>query len=395
MILEFDKCKCLSMKKDVIDALSGIFPNRIPSKETLNHPGIIEYVTGIDPFVNTPLAYEKAWELLGIDIHPALPKTNAIRRDLGTVWIEGNLRFFQLGVYPTYSRMEYCPSIEKKDINWPLLYEPTVDGVLSEEMRKIVPDFEMNSTFISSGGLPGEGEQGTVDELTNTFADFKAHFKEKAVQYHIYYTTLFMWPIVRFGWESFMMAAFAYPEEFNDKLWKKWASISRCYSEVVAGTECDVVFMHDDLVSSIGPVFSPDFYEKYIFPYYNDIFYPLVKAGKKIVYVCDGNLDCFLERLLDFPIDGLQYENPATSFDRILQTWGKAGRGFIGGISTEILTTGTPTEVVSHTIDVIEKGREYPGFIISSCGGLHGDIPLDNMIAYFSTRNKMGIYSCL
>ena len=50
------------------------FLERIPCKETLNHPGFIEYVTGINPFEDTPQAFKLAWEKLGIDIHVPLPK---------------------------------------------------------------------------------------------------------------------------------------------------------------------------------------------------------------------------------------------------------------------------------------------------------------------------------
>ena len=65
------------MKQDVLDALSGRFPNKIPSKETLNHPGIIDLVTGFNVFDDTPQAYDIAWRKLGIDIHSALPGGNA------------------------------------------------------------------------------------------------------------------------------------------------------------------------------------------------------------------------------------------------------------------------------------------------------------------------------
>jgi uroporphyrinogen-III decarboxylase len=88
-------------------------------------------------------------------------------------------------------------------------------------------------------------------------------------------------------------------------------------------------------------------------------------------------------------------ENPATPFERVLQTWGKAGRGFIGGISTAILTNGTPEEVSRHTREVITRRREYPGFIISSCGGLPGTIPMDNMLAYLRTRSELGCFADL
>ncbi len=379
------------MKSDVIDALSGRFPKHIPSKETLNHPGIMQYVTGINPFENTPDAFEQTWERLSIDIHVAKPTANAVRPLSSDTWQEGNLVFSPLGVYPTSATKEYCPDIKKNDIDWPFLYDATQDVFLSPALRRGIPNAEMHSTFRPEGGLPGEGYQGTVEELRKITSNFNQHFGDKAVQYHIYYTTLFMWPVVKFGWEAFMMAVTIDPERFDEVLWKPWTEVSRKYTETAATLDSEVIFMHDDLVSGAGLIFPPDFYEKYIFPRYNYIFEPLVKAGKKIVYVCDGNLDFFLERLLEFPIDGLQYENPATPYQRILDTWGKAGRGFIGGISTELLTTASLKEVRKHTQDVIEKGQEYPGFIISSCGGLHGNIPLENIKTYFETRNSLGI----
>jgi hypothetical protein len=208
--------------------------------------------------------------------------------------------------------------------------------------------------------------------------------------YQLYYTTLFMWPVVTFGWEPFLYAAASDPERFDQRLWGPWAKVSRKHFEALASMEEEVVFCHDDLAMGTGPVFRPAFYEKYIFPRYEWIMQPVVKAGKKLVFVCDGNMDAFLERLLELPISGIMYENPATSYERVLETWGKAGRGFIGGISTQILTHGTPAEVASHTREVIERGREYPGFIVSSCGQLPGNIPMENILAYFETRNELG-----
>ena len=131
------------------------------------------------------------------------------------------------------------------------------------------------------------------------------------------------------------------------------------------------------------------------FSRYEWIMEPVFQAGKKLVFVSDGNIDVLLERLLQFPIAGIMYENPATPFERVLRTWGKAGRGFIGGISTAILTNGTPEEVSRHTREVISRGREFPGFIISSCGGLPGTIPMENMLAYIRTRSELGCYADL
>ena len=353
------------MKQDALDALSGTFPSRIPSKETLDHPGIINHVCGFDVYDDTPLAFDSAWRKLGIDIHSARPGGNAPRPKVpGGTWEENGVRYSDYGVYPTGMPVDHQPDMAKKDEGWVWNYDTTQD------------DFDVDERSA---------------ELCGANADFREHYGGLAVHYHLYYTTLFMWPVVKFDWEPFMLAAGLDPERFDEQFWQPWAAISRKHCETLAAMDEEVVFTHDDIATGEGPVFRPEFYEKYIFPKYEHIWEPIFKAGKKLVFVADGNVSAFLERLLEFPIAGIMYENPATPYDRVLETWGRAGRGFIGGISTVLLTNGTPDEVRAHTRETIEKGREYPGFIISSCGQLPGTIPMENILAYFETRNEMGI----
>lgn len=353
------------MKQDVLDALSGRFPKQIPSKETLDHAGIINRVAGFDVYEDTPRAFDIAWRKLGIDIHVPLPKENAKRPQApGGTWEEDGWRYSDYGVYPTRMRIEYAPGIAKGDDDWVFRYDVSAH------------DFDLSARIAA---------------LRRENAAFRAHFGDLAVMYDLYYTTLFMWPVETFGWEPFMLAAASDPERFDAVLWEPWAHISRKHFEALAAMDEEVVFCHDDIAMTPGPVFHPGFYEKYIFSRYEWIMEPAVKVGKKIVFVSDGNIDVFLERLLEFPIAGIMVENPATPFARVLETWGKAGRGFIGGISTRVLTHGTPEDVRAHTREVTEQGREYPGFIISACGQLPGSIPMANILAYFETRDAMGI----
>ena len=357
------------MRQDVLDALSGKFPNKIPSKETLDHPGIIRYVTGIDVYDDTPRAFDIAWRKLGIDIHVAGPEQNAPRPKVpGGTWEEDGYRYSDYGVYPTRMPLEHAVGTPKTDDEWMFRYDTSQD------------DFDL---------------QQTVAELRAKNAAFNARYGEWAVLYHLYYTTLFMWPVVTFDWSPFMMAAASDPVRFDELLWQPWSRISRKHFETLAAMDEPVVFCHDDLGMTAGPVFRPEFYDKYIFSRYEWIMEPVFKAGKKLIFVSDGNIDAFLERLLEFPIAGIMFENPATSYERVLQTWGRAGRGFIGGISTRTLTFGTPEEIRAHTQEVMLKGREYPGFIVSSCGQLPGNIPLENLLAYFRTRSELGCYADL
>ena len=355
------------MKQDVLDALSGKFPAKIPSKETLNHPGIINQVSGLDVFENTPAAYDTAWRRLGIDMHVSLMTENTDRpRVPGGTWEADGRIYSDYGVYPTSMPLHLPGAPEFQTDEQVFDYNPLRD------------DFDLDQA---------------VCAFRNTNQVFRAHFGDLAVMYDLYYTTLFMWPVMTFEWMPFLLAAASDPQRFDECLWQPWARISRKHFEVLAACDEEVVFCHDDLAMGDRTVFSPAYLDRYIFSRYAWIMEPVFKAGKKLIFVGDGNLDQVLERLLEFPIAGIMYENPATPYTRVLSTWGKAGRGFIGGISTAILTQGTPEDVRRHTRAVIERGREYPGFIISACGGLPGTIPLENLLAYLHTRSEMGCYA--
>ena len=40
--------------------------------------------------------------------------------------------------------------------------------------------------------------------------------------------------------------------------------------------------------------------------------------------------------------------------------------------------------------ELIEKVKDCQGFALASGGGLHGNIPLENLIAYFDARAAIG-----
>ncbi len=106
--------------------------------------------------------------------------------------------------------------------------------------------------------------------------------------------------------------------------------------------------------------------------------------------VADGNMTAFLGRLVEAGADGLMFENPATPLEAVIEHFGGAGKFLIGGIATALLTTGTPDQVRRMVFDLVEKVEPCQGFAISSCGGLHGNIPLQNLEAYFDARAEIG-----
>jgi hypothetical protein len=352
------------VRQDVIDALSGSVPSRIPTREALNHAGLVQRVSGIDPWESPADAFSETWRKLSIDVHGPAPVAAVRPRVPGGTWVQDGWRYADIGVFPTAARISYLDDLDRTGEDWIYAYDPRRDDVDAAALAR---------------------------ELGAEHAEFHARFGDLAIHERLYFTLLFTWPIVTFDWEPFVAAAALDPVQFDRCFWQPWAEISRRHVEALAAMGEEVLFVHDDLATSRGPAFSPEFFDRWIFPRYTRILEPALHAGRRVVFVSDGNLDAFLERLLALPFAGIMCESPATPFDRVLATWGEAGRMFIGGIDSALLAFAQPEEVAGHTRTVIEQGRRYPGFVLGASGGIHGEVPLENLVAYFGTRARMGI----
>lgn len=354
------------MKNNVIKWSKGETSDKIVSKETLNHRDLIEMVSGLDVYKNTQDAFFRAYKALGIDIINRVPLNNApeptpqgISKPHKTL----PYNYCSLGVYDTVMRHTYA--CKTPDDIWNL----DMDALSYENLLVPVPhpckrdDIQIRDKSIGQTGL----------------------------YYPMLYTTLFMWAVEVLGWEVFMMAAALEPQRFYDYFLLPCVKKSKSIvAEMAESTDSPFVFVHDDLANSNGPMFDPKWYNDYVFLHYPDIFSRAKQLGKKIIFVADGNMEAFLPKLIESGVDGFMFENPATSLDVVIEYFGQSGKFLIGGIDTVKLTTATPDEVRQMVFDLAEKMANCPGFAISSCGGLHGNIPLANLEAYFDARVEIG-----
>jgi hypothetical protein len=353
------------MKQDVLDWSNGKGRKRV-SKETLNHRGLIEMVSGMDAYQQTPEAYRRAYEALGIDVINRVPLENApLPTPPGTVRGHPDKPYDigALGFYDTVCRREY-PCRSEEDV-WAL----DMDGVSYADL--LVP---------VAHGCESADIQARA-----------AAIGEVGLYYALYYTTLFMWGVEVLGWEMFMLAAMEDPGRFHERfLLPCVAKSRRTVGEITAATDSPFVFLHDDLATATGPVFNPRWYDDYVFPHYGEIFEPAKTAGKKVIMVADGNMSAFLDRMVEVGVDGFMFESPATPLEAVAKRFGKPGRFFIGGIETAKLTFGTPAEIKRMVYDVADATGGHAGFAMASGGGLHGNIPLENLVAYFDARAETG-----
>lgn len=353
------------MKLDVIKWIAGSPSDKRPSKETLNHTALIKLASGYNPFLETPQAYKTAYESLGIDIINIVPLTNAPKAmEPGEIKIRPDgVQESYLGVFNSTSRIHFPYN--------------SVEKFFTADIRKL-----------SYKELKLPGAQYMLDLNEREIEERSAFIGDIGLYYYQLYTTLFMWGVEALGWDIFLMAAVSDTERFDKHFLTVVFEKTKSIILMLSNLDNPIIFCHDDIAMSTGPIFNPTWYHKYIFPRYKELWKILHDKGKKVFFVSDGNIQWALQDLRESGCDGIMFESAATDIDAVIDIFGD--KFFIGGIDAKILTFGAEEDVHKHTKNIIKKTLKYRGFALCCSGGLNGNMPLANLEKYFDTRAEYG-----
>ena len=145
---------------------------------------------------------------------------------------------------------------------------------------------------------------------------------------------------------------------------------------------------HDDLCMTRGPVFHPDWYRKYIFPWYAKLWMPLKQRGVKIIFRADGNEDEFIDDLVACGTDGFCIRKE-TNIEKIAKKYGDS-KIIIGNIDTRVLTFGNAEEIEQEVRRCVARAGDCPGYFFQASGDIPHNVPLKNVEAYFHACRKYG-----
>lgn len=200
-----------------------------------------------------------------------------------------------------------------------------------------------------------------------------------------FYCTTFMWAICVFGWDVFLMALGLDPEKTGFAL-QRISEITRRMYEYFAS--CDgamFVVAHDDLCVSHGPVTSPEWYRRWIYPQYEAIFQPVQTAGKPVILMSDGDISQLAPDVAGL-VDGFVFESSTPA--RFMTSRFGQDKCLIGGIDVKPLTFGTPEEVEEEVRRAACRGRDCPGYVLACAGTIPANVPIDNVYAYFDAVER-------
>ena len=184
----------------------------------------------------------------------------------------------------------------------------------------------------------------------------------------LHYGTLVTRATIEFGWEPFLMASALDPKRFGEVL-DRFGEASLAVARGWAQTEgTELIAIHDDIAATRGVLMKPQWYREYVFPWYERIFGAIHAAGRKALYISDGNYLPVLEDILATGPDGLYIESSSMAPREFME---RAGRDKLYLLKTDNRNVdfGAPEDIRAELLRLRELHAEFPGMMMYRGGG--------------------------
>jgi len=157
-----------------------------------------------------------------------------------------------------------------------------------------------------------------------------------------------------------------------------------------AWAQCDIkaFISHDDICMTEGPLFSPIWLRKHIFPWYKRLWKILKDRGIGVIFCSDGNITPIVDDIADAGADGFILE-PWCDLDYIAKKYGDS-RVIMGNVDLKILTFKGGEGVIGEVKRCLSTAGHHPGYFINVTGSIPDNVPLENLEAYFRACRKYG-----
>ena len=197
-----------------------------------------------------------------------------------------------------------------------------------------------------------------------------------------HYNTMIMWPMLTFGWELFL--ATCLEDEFEPVM-AEFAELNRRAFRAYARLPINFFISHDDIAGTRGPICSPQWMGKYIFPRYEEYWGMLKEKGISTVFMSDGRPDPYVEDVLKCGATGLVTE-PYCDFKAIAKKHPDivlAGEG-----DNRILTYGTKDDIRKMVLSMVETGKMCGGYFMCIGNHIPWNVPGENIKYYLEYSDK-------
>jgi hypothetical protein len=194
---------------------------------------------------------------------------------------------------------------------------------------------------------------------------------------------MFMWPLLMFGWELFLETCL---DARFERIMDEFAELNRRLFRAFARLPVNFVMCHDDIVNTRGPVCSPRWMRKYIFPRYEEFWGILKAAGKEVIFISDGCMDAYADDIFACGARGILTE-PYTDFKVIAR---RHENCFLAGEGdTRILARNNPAEISAMVGRMMETSRMTGGYFMRIGNEFTWNTPIQAVKQYLDLCRDM------
>lgn len=201
-------------------------------------------------------------------------------------------------------------------------------------------------------------------------------------------------------YESYLSALHLYPEHLR-RYFRHSGEAARLQNLAIVEAVreydlCPVVYGGDDICFNDGPMCSLDTLDDLYFPELERAIGPLVDAGLRVVWHCDGNVLPILDRLLAMGIEGFQgfQEREARiPLGEIAKRRTRQGQKLLlfGSVSVvHTLPFGTVEDVKQEVERCFHTAAPGGGFCLACSSSVLPETPLENIVALFEYGKEFG-----
>lgn len=360
------------MYSDKYLAFMGKCPHKIPHWEHWSDPDAETYLTGIDYFEHPKLCRSRLAELYP-QLELPIPATDdpKPRPQLGSAghtsdeinhtvrWGDSTTHTFRLGEAYFKSEEEvfsFSPLEHADFTDWPHVVENldfSSEEAIYERVRKVFP------------------------------AEWGDKAPEGSAVGAAFYNTMFMWPLLVFGWELFLQCCL---DERFSRIMDEFAEINRRVFRAYSRLPVNFIICHDDIVTARGPVCSPSWMYKYIFPRYEEFWSIIRAAGKEVLFVSDGCINAFADDVMACGAKGISTE-PYTDFRKIAARHKDcflAGEG-----DNRILLNNEPLEIRRMVEQMVETSKMTGGYVMSIGNHIPWNVPPEAVKLYLDLSTEL------
>ncbi len=203
-----------------------------------------------------------------------------------------------------------------------------------------------------------------------------------------HYGTLVTRAVIEFGWEPFLEASALDPGRMGqilDRFGQASLAVIQGWMQI---PELELLVVHDDIAGTRGVIMSPRWYRRYVFPWYERFFAAVHAAGRKVLYISDGNYAPVLDDILATRPDGLYIESSSMNPRDFMR---RAGQDKIYLLKSDNrnIDFGTPEEIRREVQEIAALHAEYPGMMTYRGGG---NPPPGNAEAFEAAYQEFLVY---